>query len=177
MKKWIPWIGWTLLAVIVVATAVNLIVAVSIPTAIMGETIDKKFNFPSNQWIFQAPISENSTDVIRPAPDDLYSILVYDVSQYPLRVTAVVSEDWAISGIAMNTDNFFNITDLQAKSNPVEVVLVSKGQTYQDPTGKATVITAPTDKGVLMISAVITNQAALPGLVQDQKEATAELVK
>ncbi len=177
MRKWIPWIGWTLMATVVVAIAVNLIVAVGIPTAIMGVTIDKKFNYPTNQWIFQSPISENSTAVIRPAPDDLYSILVYDVSQHPLHVTAVVSEDWAISGIAMNTDNFFNITDLQATSNPVEIVLVSRGQTYQDPTGKVTVITAPTDKGILMISAVITNQAALPGLVQDQKQATAELVK
>ena len=177
MTKWIPWIGWTLLATVVVAIAVNLIVAVSIPTTIMGVTINKKFNYPSNQWIFQAPISENSTDVIRPAPDDLYSILVYDVSQHPLHVTAVVSEDWAISGIAMNTDNFFNITDLEAKSNPVEVVLVSKGQKYQDPTGKVTVITAPTDKGILMISAVITNQAALPGLLQIQKQTTAELIK
>jgi len=177
MKKWIPWIGWTLLAVIVVAIIVNLVVAVRIPTAITEITINKKFNFPSNQWVFQPPISDNSTDVIRPAPDDLYSLLVYDVSQHPLRVTAVTSENWVISGIAINTDNFFNITDLQAKSNPVAVVLVSKGQTYTDPTGKAQVIVAPSDKGLLMISAVMPNQAALPGLIQDQKKATAELVK
>ena len=66
MKKWIPWIGWTLLAVIVVAVIVNLIVAVSIPTAIMEATITKKFNFPSNQWVFQPPITDQSTDVVRP---------------------------------------------------------------------------------------------------------------
>jgi uncharacterized membrane protein len=177
MKKWIPWIGWTLLAVIVVAIIVNLIVVVSIPTTIMGVTMDKKFNYPSNQWIPEPPTSENSTAVIRPSPDNLYSILVYDVSQYPLHVTAATTEYWSISGFAMNTDNFFNITDTQAKTNPVEVVLVSKGMTYQDPTGKAQVIVAPSNRGILMIGMVVTNQSALPGLMQIQKQTTAELIK
>jgi uncharacterized membrane protein len=177
MKKWIPWIGWTLLAVIMVAVIVNLVVAVNIPTAIMEVTINKKFNFPSNQWVFQPPITDNSTDVVRPAPDDIYSLLVYDVSQHPLRVTSATSEYWTISGFDMATDNFFNITSSQAKMNPVEVVLVSKGQTYQDPTGKAQVVTAPSDKGVLMITLVVPNQAALPGILQIQKQTTAELIK
>jgi uncharacterized membrane protein len=177
MKKWIPWIGWTLLAVIVVAIIVNLIVVMRIPNDIMEVTITKKFNYPSNQWIPEPPTSENSTAVIRPSPDNLYSILVYDVSQHPLRVTAAVSEYWSISGFAMNTDNFFNITDTQAKSNPIEVVLISKGMTYQDTTGKANVIEAPSDRGILMIGMVVTNQSALPGLMQIQKQTTAELIK
>jgi uncharacterized membrane protein len=177
MKKWIPWIGWTLLAVIVVAVAVNLILVTSIPSTIMGVTIDKKFNYPSNQWVFSPPATAASTDVIRPSADLLYSICVYDVSQHPLRVTATLSEYSSISGFSMNTDNFFVIDDNQAKTNPIEVILVSKGMTYQDPTGKAYVITAPSNKGILMIGAVVTSQSALPGLTQIQKQATAEPVK
>jgi len=177
MKKWIPWIGWTLLATIVVAVIVNLIVAVNIPTAIMEETINKKFNFPSNQWVFQPPITDQSTDVVRPAPDDIYSLCVYDVSLYPLRVTSQTSQYWTISAFAMNTDNFFNLTNSQAKTNPVEIVLLSKGMTYTDPTGKAQVVTAESDKGILMITMVIPNQDALPGILQIQKQTTAELVK
>ena len=161
MKKWIPWIGWTLLATIVVAVIVNLIVAINIPTAIMGETINKKFNFPSNQWVFQPPITDQSTDVVRPAPDDIYSLCVYDVSRYPLRVTSMTSQYWTISAFAMNTDNFFNLTSSQARTNPVEIVLVSKGMTYTDPTGKAQVVTAESDKGILMITMVIPNQDAV----------------
>jgi uncharacterized membrane protein len=177
MKKWIPWIGWTLLATIVVAAAVNLIVAVSIPTAIMQETINKKFNFPSNQWVFQPPITDQSTDVVRPAPDDIYSLCVYDVSRYPLRVTSATTQYWTISAFAMNTDNFFNLTNSQAKTNPVEIVLVSKGMTYTDPTGKAQVVTAESDKGILMITMVVPNQDAMPGIIQVQKQTTAEQVK
>ena len=77
----------------------------------------------------------------------------------------------------MNTDNFFVIDDNQAKSNPIEVVLISKVMTYQDTTGKAYVITAPSSKGILMIGAVVTSQADLPNLTQIQKQATPELVK
>jgi len=177
MKKLMPWIGWTLLAIIVVAVIVNLIVAVNVPTAIMEATINKKFNYPSNQWIFEPPITDNSTDVVRPAPDDIYSICVYDVSQHPLRVTSMTTEYWTISAFAMNTDNFFNFTSSQAKANPVEVVFVSRGMTYLDPTGKAQVVTAPSDKGILMITMVAPNQDAMPGILQVQKQTTAELVK
>ena len=177
MKKWIPWIGWTLLAVIVVAVIVNLIVAISIPTSIMEATITKKFNFPSNQWVFQPPITDQSTDVVRPAPDDIYSLCIYDVSQHPLRVTSMTTQYWTISAFAMNTDNFFNFTSSQAKTNPVEVVFVSRGMTYKDPTGKAQVVTAPSDKGILMITMVIPTQDALPGILQIQKQTTAEVVK
>jgi hypothetical protein len=49
--------------------------------------------------------------------------------------------------------------------------------TYQDPTGKAQVVTTPSDKGILMITMVIPNQDALPGILQAQKQTTAELVK
>jgi uncharacterized membrane protein len=177
MKKWIPWIGLTLLAVIVVAFIVNLLVVISIPNAIMEVTITKKFNYPSNQWIFSPPATAASKDVIRPSADLLYSILCYDISQHPLRVTATLSEYSSISGFSMNTDNFFVIDDNQAKSNPIEVVLISKGMTYQDTKGKAYVITAPSPKGILMIGAVVTSQADLPNLTQIQKQATAELVK
>jgi uncharacterized membrane protein len=177
MKKWIPWIGWTLLGFIVVAVVVNLIVATSIPTSIMTVTIDKEFNFPPNQWVFQPPITDKSTDVVRPAPDDIYSLLVYDVSQHPLRITSMTTQYWTISGFAMNTDNFFNLTSSQTKANPVEVVFVAKGMKYQDPAGKAQVVTVPSDKGILMITYVIPNQDALQGILQTQKQTTAEVVK
>jgi uncharacterized membrane protein len=177
MKKCIPWIGLTLLAVIVVAFIVNLLLVISIPNAIMEVTITKKFNYPSNQWIFSPPATAASTDVIRPSADLLYSILCYDVSQHPLRVTANLSEYSSISGFSMNSDNFFVIDDNQAKSNPIEVVLVAKGMTYKDPTGKAYVIMAPSTRGILMIGAVVTSQADLPNLTQIQKQATAELIQ
>jgi uncharacterized membrane protein len=176
MKKWMPWIGWTLLATVAVAAVVNLLVAASIPTAIMEATINKKFNYPSNQWVFEPPITDNSTDVVRPAPDDVYSICVYDVSRHPLRVTSMTTEYWTISAFAMNTDNFFNLTSAQAKANPVEIVFISRGMTYQDATGKAQIVTVPSDRGILMITMVAPNRDAIPGILQVQKQTTADPV-
>jgi uncharacterized membrane protein len=177
MKKWIPWISWTLLAIIGVAMVVNLVLVMRIPNDIMEVTLTERFNYPRNQWIFSPPSTAASRKVVRPSADLLYSICCYDVSQHPLRLTARITEFWSISGFSMDTDNFFVINDNQAKSNPIEIVLTSKGIPFQDLTGKAYVIEAPSDKGIILIGAVVNSETDLPGLMQIQREATAKLVK
>ncbi|MCX6010308.1 MAG: DUF1254 domain-containing protein [Chloroflexi bacterium] len=174
MKKWI---GWTVLAIFVMAIIVNLVMVIRIPNDIMDITLTQRFNFPSNQWVFAPPATHESRTIVRPSPDLLYSLCCYDISRYPLRLTAVIPDNyWSISGFAMNTDNFFAINDRQAKSTPIEIVLVRKGMTYQDSTGKVRVIVAPTDRGIILIRTVITSKADLPRLTEIQKKATAELV-
>jgi uncharacterized membrane protein len=174
MKKWI---GWTVLAIFVVAITVNLVMVIRIPNEIMEITMTERFNFPSNQWVFAPPATHERRTIVRPSPDLLYSLCCYDISQYPLRLTATIPDNyWSISGFAMNTDNFFAINDKQAKSNPIEVVLVRKDMTYQDTTGKMHIIVAPTDRGIILIRTVIASKADLPGLTEIQKKATIELV-
>lgn len=177
MKKWMRWTGSMLLGAVVVAFIVNLALVIRIPNTQMQVTMTEKFNYPSNKWIFSPSPSAASKNVIRPSADLLYSILCYDVSQHPLRVTAMLSEYSSISGFSMNSDNFFVIDDNQAQANPIEVILISRGMPYQDTTGEAYVITAPSSKGILMIGAVVTSLADLPNLTQIQKQATAESVK
>jgi len=174
MKKWI---GWTVLAIFVVAIIVNLVMVIRIPNDIMEETLTERFNFPTNQWVFAQPATAELRTIVRPSPDLLYSLCSYDISQYPLLLTAAVPDNyWSIAGYAMNTDNFFAINDRQVKSTPIEVVLIRKGMTYQDPMGKAHVIVAPTDRGIILIRTVITSKADLPSLTEIQKKATTELV-
>jgi len=174
MRKWI---GWTVLAIFVVAIIVNLVMVTRIPNDIMEITMTQRFNYPPNQWVFAPPTTHERRTIVRPSPDLLYSLCLYDVSNYPLRLTAVIPDNyWSISGFAMNTDNFFAINDKQAKSNPIEVILVRKDMTYQDTTGKAHVIVAPTDRGIILIRTVITSKADLPSLTEIQKKATVELV-
>jgi uncharacterized membrane protein len=174
MRKWI---GWTVLAVFVVAIIVNLVMVIRIPNDIMEITMTQRFNYPSNQWVFAPPATAERRTIVRPSPDLLYSLCCYDISQYPLRLTAAIPDNyWSISGFAMNTDNFFAINDRQAKSNSIEVVLIRKDMTYEDSTGKAYVIVAPTDTGIILIRTVITSKDNLPRLTEIQKKATAELV-
>jgi uncharacterized membrane protein len=159
------------------AIIVNLVMVIRIPNDIMDITLTQRFNYPSNQWVFAPPATHERRTIVRPSPDLLYSLCCYDISRYPLRLTAVISDNyWSISGFAMNTDNFFAINDRQAKSDPIEVVLVPKGMTYEDSTGKAYVIVAPTDTGIILIRTVITSKDDLPRLTEIQKKATAELV-
>jgi len=160
----------------VVAVIVNLVQVIRIPNDIMKETLTERFKYPRNQWVFAPPSTDKSRTVVRPSPDLLYSLCCYDVSEYPLRLTAVIPDHWSISGFGMNTDNFFVINDKQAKSNPIEVVLLSKGMAYYDSTGKAYIIVAPSDQGIILIRTVITGKADLPALMQIQRKATAELL-
>lgn len=174
MKRWI---GWTVLAIFVVAIVINLVMVIRIPNEIMEITMTERFNYPSNQWVFAPPATPERRTIVRPSPDLLYSLCLYDVSKYPLRLIAYIPDNyWSISGFAVNSDNFFAINDKQAKSNPVEVVLISKGMTYQDTTGKAHVIVAPSNRGIILIRTVITSKDDLPRLIEVQKKATAELV-
>jgi uncharacterized membrane protein len=177
MKKWALWIGLTLVATIIVAVVVNFIQILRIPNDIMNVTMTERFKYPSNQWVFAPPTTHEQRAIVRPSPDLLYSLMLYDVSEYPLHLTATIPENyWSISGFAMNTDNFFAINDKQALSNPIDVVLIGKDMSYTDTTGKTHVIVAPTDTGIILIRTVITGKANVPALMQIQKKAIAELI-
>jgi uncharacterized membrane protein len=175
---WIIWTITTIIATIIVAIIVNLIIVLRMPYNIMKITLKQRMNYPSNQWVFATPSTHRHRAVVRPSPDLLYSICCYDVSRQPVHLTAVVPDNyWSISGYAMNTDNFFVINDTQVKSNPIEVILTRKGTTYRDTTGEAHVITAPSDKGIVLIRTVITGKADSTRLVEIQKKSTAELAE
>jgi uncharacterized membrane protein len=174
MKKWI---GWTVLATLVVAAVVQVVTLVRIPYQIMDVTMTEKLPFPSNMLVHAPPMTAENRAVVMPSPDLLYSVCVYDVSKYPLRFTAVVPDTyWSISGYATNTDNFFCINDRQVKSNPVEVVLVGRGVSCAD-TGKAHVVVAPSDKGIVLVRILIPSKGELQQLIQVQKQAACQPVK
>ena len=176
MKKWIGWVGCTVLATLVVAAVVQTVTLVRMPYQIMDVTMTERLPYPSNTWLHAPPTTAESRTVVMPSSDLLYSACLYDVSKYPLLLTAVVPDTyWSISGYATNTDNFFCINDRQVKSNPVEVVLVAKGMSYTD-TGKAHVVVAPSDKGIVLVRILIPDKGELQRLMQVQKQVTCELV-
>jgi len=161
---------------LVTAMAVNLFRVSRIPRNIMKRTVKL---YPVNQWVFARPPTARDRVIVRPSPDLHYSILRYDINRRPLRLTAVIppGQYWSVSGYAMNTDNFFVINDLQAKSNPIQVVLVPKGAKYINASGKAHLVTAPTREGIVLVRTVIPSKADLPRLREIQKQSTVELLQ
>ncbi len=158
---------------LVAAVAVNLVCVWRMPGVVMRRTMRL---YPVNQWVFARPPTAKDRVIVRPSPDLHYSVLCYDVSRGPLRIKATIPEGqyWSISGYSANTDNFFVINDLQAKSNPIEVVLVPKGARYLNATGRAHLVTAPSRRGIVLIRTVIKSRSDLPRLREIQRQSTVE---
>jgi uncharacterized membrane protein len=169
MKKWI---GWTALATFLVAAVTNVIVVMAMPYGIMDETMNERFGSLPRNTVFHGQLkTAEDRSVVRPSPDLLYSIILYDVSQNPIRITARVPESyWSVSFFASNSDNFFVINNKQAESNPVEQLLVGKNRPQSNP-GNARVIVAPSERGIVVFRLFITDVQGLPELVKIQKQA------
>jgi len=169
MRKWI---GWTALATILVAVVTNVMAVIAMPYDIMDETMNERFGSLPKNMVFHGQLkTAEDRSVVRPSPDLLYSIIIYDVSQNPLRITAMVPETyWSVSFFASNSDNFFVINNEQAESNPIELLLVGKNKP-QPALGNARVIVAPSERGIVLFRLFITDVQALPELVKIQKQA------
>ena len=177
MKNWIKLVVITLLlaAVIHVATVAVLPYGITLHTlaGMKQKTTDGQMNM-----IYQAPpITADSRDVVRPSPDLLYSICVYEVSDKPLHIVAPIPDDtyWSMSSYAINTDNFFVVNDRTAKSNPADILLVGENMPYHDARDSEVVI-APSNMGVILFRILVTDESELNDLMQVQEQAYCSLV-
>ena len=77
MKKWIL---WTALATFVFAVIVHIAFVSYIPYKAMDVVMNVRFkDLPRNTMVPSPPTTEQSRNVVRPSPDILYSICMYDV--------------------------------------------------------------------------------------------------
>ena len=173
MKRWI---GWTILATFAVAVVAHGVTLMAIPYDIMNDTMNETFEaLPRNKVFHAPPTTAESRGVVRPSPDLLYSICLYDVTERPLRFTALVPDSyWSVSGYASNTDNFFVMNDQQVKSNPVEILLVGKDMSYTER-GDAEVIVASSNTGIVLFRLLITDEDELDDLIQVQRQASCKI--
>lgn len=170
MKKWLL---WTALGTLIIAIIMHVITLVAVPVIIMNGAMAK---YPTNQLMKGTKPNAQSRSVVRPSPDLVYSIVAYDVSKEPIRLTAKVPTDtyWSVSCFQQNTDNFFVVNDRQIKSNPVEIVLAKQGRQVTDA-GSAQVVFSPTDRGVLLIRHLLTSDDKYQDLVNIQKQSSVNI--
>lgn len=167
------WIGW-IVATLVLAVIFHLSTVMAIPQLAMKtahQRILERAGSRVNTLLHSPGVTVDSRDVVKPSPDLLYSLCVYDVSDRPLRITAPVPDTyWSLSFYQPNTDNFFVLNDRQAKTNPVEIVLV--GPKMEVPRGtNAEVVVAPTTKGIFLLRTLIMDEDKLDELIEIQKKA------
>jgi len=171
MKAWIPWI----VATLVLAAIFHLATVMAIPHLVMKtahKRILKRAGSQVNTLIHSPRVTVESRTVVRPSPDLLYSVCVYDVSEKPLQITAPVPDTyWSLSFYQPNTDNFYVLNDRQAKTNPVEIVLVGPNMRVPD-IANAEIVVAPTEKGIFLLRTLIMDEDKLENLIWIQKKAS-----
>ena len=171
MKTWLRWIVLTFaLAVIFHFLTVTLL-----PRVIMALAMQRILNRSGsevNTLVHSPRVTVDSRQVVKPSPDLLYSICVFNVAEKPLRITAPVPDTyWSISFYQTNTDNFFVLNDRQAQSNPVDIVLVGPKKALPQ-VENAQVVVAPANKGVFLLRSLIENENKLGDLIKIQKLST-----
>ena len=147
---------WMLRGVVTLVLAAGLHVAVvtlipfTITTTFMARAAK---DFGTNRAVALPLPTDTSRAVVKPSPDLLYAVCIFDVAQGPMRVSVVPPDTyWSLSLFDRNSDNFFKLGESDVKDGRVEFVLVAASQ-HDAGTAKFpadTIVEAPGTSGVLL---------------------------
>lgn len=167
------------LVFIVVGAAITHVAAVThAPTFIMSRVMAAVASDSNGRILFRDRPTSDSRQVVRPSPDLLYSICTFDVSKNPLRITTGAPQDtyWSVSFFAENTDNFHVFNDSQAQGKSATILLIGQGQKIPPQAENVTVVSAPSKTGLVLFRTLINDDARLPEIDQQRREAKCEVV-
>jgi uncharacterized membrane protein len=168
---WLAFVG-------MVAVGVHLVTVAAVPSLIMSRVMAAIGGEGSGRILFSDRPDETARRVVRPSPDLLYSICVYDVSKNPLRITtgAPTGTYWSVSFFADNTDNFFVFNDTKAQGKSGTILLIGRGQQLPAQEGAAMVVSAPSPRGLVLFRTLISDEARLPEIDRQRREARCEVI-
>jgi uncharacterized membrane protein len=116
---------WIRNACIVLAGALHVLVVWLIPRAITAVFLHRiAAEAGYNQVVLPPLPTDKSREVVKPSPDLLYALCVFDLSAGPVRISAKPSQGyWSMALYARNSDNFFHLNDREVKGDRVELIL------------------------------------------------------
>jgi uncharacterized membrane protein len=158
-RNW-RWIAATLLVALVVHGASVLL----LPRLIMLRTMAAISKSAGINTILQSPRpTSRSHGVVRPSPDLLYSVCVYDLSEaggaVEVHTDGMPETYWSVSVFDANTDNFYALNDRQAKTGAADFVLVAPGSSAGG--GRLPVVVTPTNRGIVLFRTLVNDEAHL----------------
>jgi uncharacterized membrane protein len=161
-RNW-KWIAGT----VVVAAVVHVASLLALPRLLMLRTMTAITRSASaNTIIYPPQPTARARGVVRPCPDPLYSIGVYDLNTAN-RAVGVSTHDlpngyWSVSVFDADTDNFYAfyaLSDRQAKTGAADFLLVA--QRASAAAIGLPVITAPTSRGIVLFRTLIDDERRL----------------
>ena len=155
-KSW-KWIAATLL----VAAAVHGASLYLLPRLIMMRTMaGMAKSAGTNTMQYGQRTTSRSRTVVRPSPDMLYSICVYDLgaADGALRIhTNDMPETyWSVSLFDADTNNFYALNDRQARTGAADFLLVPAGAIVER--GGLPVVRAPTSRGIVLFRTLVNDE-------------------
>jgi uncharacterized membrane protein len=164
----------------VLAAVLHMVTVWVFPYAIMAMVAKKsqeQREAQINTVFASPPTTPAQRTVVMPSPDLLYSIIGFDLSEAPLHIIAPIPPDtyWSIAFYSINTVNFLTINDRQARTNPLEIVLVPEDTLVSAPPN-ALVVAAPSKRGVVLARFLIKDNNRLADLIAVQKQMTCKVL-
>lgn len=170
MRKTLVWSA----AVLSLAVIIHIIAIFAVPNVIMGTLISRAGEANGVNTIFHGKRADaTSRQIVRPSPDLIYSMCVFDLSNGPVTLAAPIPTDtyWSLSAFDDNTNNFFVVNGRQITTDHVEFVLAR--DSYQAPAvGGAPVILSPSTTGVVLFRTLIQSEDRFEALDEVRKQAT-----
>jgi uncharacterized membrane protein len=159
-RNW-RWIAGTLL----IGAVVHVVSLLLLPRLIMTRTMAAMNRIAPDNTIFYPPRpTAKARSVVRPSPDLLYSICVYDLSVAggALRISAhdMPNTYWSVSVFDANTNNFYALDDRQAETGAADFLLASKDASIT--ASQLPVIAAPTNRGIILFRTLVDDERRLP---------------
>ncbi len=169
---WLRWGAFTL----VLAAIVHWAAVAYAPTLIMSRVMSAIGAKGTNQITHNERATAAARRIVKPSPDLLYSLCVFDVSRRPLKITTAAPTDtyWSVAIYAANTDNFFVLNDTQTKGLPASIVLMGQGQTVPPQPEGTRIVTASTSRGIVLFRTLVNDDAREAELDQQRRAAKCE---
>jgi uncharacterized membrane protein len=144
-----------------IAAIVHVASLLLLPRLIMLRTMSVMARSASANTILHPPRpSARSRAVVRPSPDLLYSICVYDLraADGAVRVSIhdMLDTYWSVSVFDADTNNFYALNDRQAKTGAADFLLVESAAPANDA-----VVTAPTSRGIVLFRILVSYDARM----------------
>jgi uncharacterized membrane protein len=176
VRNW-RWIVATLL----VAAIVHGVSVLLLPRLIMIRTMAGIAKQAAANTMLHTPRATwRSRTVVRPSPDLLYSICVYDLSAADgvVRVSAhdMPQSYWSVSVFDANTHNFYTLNDRQAKTGAADFLLAAPG-TSPAGDGRLPVIAAPTSRGIVLFRTLVNDESGIAAIDVARHNAACEPYK
>jgi uncharacterized membrane protein len=171
------WIG----AALLVATVVHGASVLFLPRFIMLRTMAGivKMSGGANTIMHAPRATWHSRGVVRPSPDLLYSICVYDLgaADGAVRISThdMPETYWSVSVFDADTNNFYALNDRQAKTGAANFILMPQGKSAG--AGQLPVVMAPTSRGIVLFRTLVNDEGHVAGIDAARHNAACEPFK